>query len=66
MLLLLQAGDVESNPGPKNVFRTCPNCGENMHVKTKLCKCGYVLNKKRVDQKALLQKQGTEYQLDVQ
>ena len=45
MLLLLQAGDVESNPGP-NFLRTCPNCDEKVPAKKKLCKCGYVLNKK--------------------
>ena len=45
MLLLLQAGDVESNPGP-NFLRTCPNCDEKVPARKKLCKCGYVLNKK--------------------
>ena len=45
MLLLLQAGDVESNPGP-NFLRTCPNCDEKVPARKMLCKCGYVLNKK--------------------
>jgi len=44
ILLLLLAGDVETSPGPY-LFRTCPNCDEKVHVKKRLCKCGYVLNK---------------------
>ena len=45
VLVLLLAGDIESNPGP--VFRTCPKCHKPVHIRKNVCDCGHILNKKK-------------------
>jgi len=45
-LLLLQAGDIERNPGP-TLFVTCPNCNEKVHVKKMFCECGHKISKRK-------------------
>ena len=45
-LLLLRSGDVEVNPGPV-CYVVCPNCNGKVHIRKKICECGYKLVKKR-------------------
>ena len=40
---LLCSGDVEVNPGP--VYVACPNCNIQVHIRKKVCECGYKLFK---------------------
>ena len=40
-LILLLAGDIETNPGP--ITRLCPECSTPVHIKKVQCVCGYVL-----------------------
>ena len=42
---LLCSGDVEVNPGP--VYVACPNCNIQVHIRKKVCECGYKLFRKR-------------------
>ena len=44
VLLLLLCGDIEMNSGP--VYVLCPNCSIQVHIRKKLCECGYVLRTK--------------------
>ena len=44
VLLLLLCGDIEMNPGP--VYTLCPNCNIRVHIRKKICECGYVLHTK--------------------
>ena len=41
---LLLCGDVESNPGPTG-YRSCPQCGANVSIRSIACSCGYVFRK---------------------
>ena len=43
-LCLILSGDIETNPGP--FHRTCPQCNEYIHIKRKVCSCGYIFSKK--------------------
>ena len=43
---LLLCGDVESNPGPTG-YKSCPQCGANVSIRSITCSCGYVLRGKR-------------------
>ena len=40
---LLLSGDVETNPGP---VKTCPSCDAEIHIRKKICICGYVFNQR--------------------
>ena len=43
-ILLIMAGDVELNPGPRG-FRKCPQCQQDIPIKSKLCgNCGLPQN----------------------
>ena len=42
--LIILSGDVETNPGP--VYRTCPACDTQVHIRRKVCMCGQVLTHK--------------------
>ena len=44
-MLLLRSGDVEVNPGPV-CYVACPNCNMQVHIRKKVCVCGYRLTKK--------------------
>ena len=44
VLLLLLCGDIEMKPGP--VYTLCPNCNIRVHIRKKICECGYVLHTK--------------------
>ena len=44
VLLLLLCGDIEMNPGPVYIF--CPDCNIQVHIRKKICECGYVLRNK--------------------
>ena len=41
---LLLSGDIETNPGP--IHKLCPQCDRHIHIKKKVCLCGYVFCKK--------------------
>ena len=41
---LLLCGDIESNPGPTG-YRSCPQCGANVSIRSISCSCGYVFRK---------------------
>ena len=43
---LLLCGDVESNPGPTG-YKSCPQCGANVSIRSITCSCGYVLRRKK-------------------
>ena len=44
--LVICSNDVEQNPGPV-VYKLCPNCGNKaVHIKRKICPCGYIFRKK--------------------
>ena len=43
-LCLILSGDIETNPGP--VYKVCPKCDSRIHIKKKVCLCGYILCKK--------------------
>ena len=43
-LSLILSGDIETNPGP--FHRLCPQCNEGIHIKRKVCSCGYIFSKK--------------------
>ena len=43
-LCLVLSGDIETNPGP--FHRLCPECNEHIHIKKKVCSCGYIFCKK--------------------
>ena len=44
-MLLLRSGDVEVNPGPA-CYVACPHCNMQVHVRKKVCVCGFRLVKK--------------------
>ena len=41
-MLLLICGDIESNLGP---VKTCPSCNAQIHIRKKVCVCGYLFNR---------------------
>ena len=43
-LCLILSVDIETNPWP--FHRTCPQCNERVHIKRKVCSCGYIFSKK--------------------
>ena len=45
VLILLLAGDIETNPGP--VTWLCPECSTSINIKKVQCVCGYVFVVKR-------------------
>ena len=45
-MLLLCSGDIEVNPGPA-FHVACPKCNTQVHIRKKICVCGYRLIKKR-------------------
>ena len=40
---LILSGDIETNPGPVN--KLCPECDGRIHIKKKVCLCGYIYAK---------------------
>ena len=44
-ILLLRSGDVEVNPGPA-CYVACPHCNMQVHIRKKVCVCGYRFIKK--------------------
>lgn len=40
-MFLILSGDIETNPGP---VKTCPSCDAQIHIKKKICMCGYAFN----------------------
>ena len=40
-MCLILSGDIETNPGP---VKTCPSCDAQIHIRKKICTCGYVFN----------------------
>ena len=40
-MCLILSGDIETNPGP---VKTCPSCDAQIHIRKKICMCGYVFN----------------------
>ena len=40
---LLLSGDIETNPRP--VHKLCPQCDRHIHIRKKVCLCGYVFCK---------------------
>ena len=45
--LLIMAGDVELNPGPRG-FRKCPQCEQQVPIKCKTCtNCGLSFNARK-------------------
>ena len=45
VLLLLLCGDIETHPGPV-CYTVCPNCNIQVHIRKKICECGYTIRKK--------------------
>jgi hypothetical protein len=43
---LLLSNDVESNPGP--TYRTCPSCNASVHIRKKVCECGFKFNRRSI------------------
>ena len=43
-LCLILSGDIETNPGP--VYKVCPEYDSHIHIKKKVCLCGYILCKR--------------------
>ena len=41
----MSSGDIELNPGPRQLFKNCPSCHQNLHIKQLNCNCGYALRK---------------------
>ena len=44
---LILSGDVETNPGP--VTKTCPSCDLQIHIRKKICMCGYAFNRNHLN-----------------
>ena len=44
---LILSGDVETNPGP--VTKTCPSCNLQIHIRKKICMCGYIFNRNHLN-----------------
>jgi len=45
VLLLLVYGDIETHPGLV-CYTVCPKCNFQVHIRKKVCECGYVIHKK--------------------
>ena len=42
-MFLVLSGDIETNPGPSTT-KICPSCDAQIHIRKKICMCGYRFN----------------------
>ena len=60
--LLVMAGDVELNPGPRG-FRKCPQCEQQVPIKCKTCtNCGLSFNSRKSTEAKKTQRKKDYYQ----
>ena len=51
-MCLILSGDIETNPGPITT-KTCPSCDAQIHIRKKICTCGYAFNQNYQNLKAV-------------
>ena len=51
-MCLILSGDIETNPGPITT-KTCPSCDTQIHIRKKICACGYAFNQNYQNLKAV-------------
>ena len=52
LMCLIFSGDIETNPGPITT-KTCPSCDAQIHIRKKICTCGYAFNQNYQNLKAV-------------